>query len=70
MRETNDIWFMVFLIQKGFDIKSYENQHRTKIRCFFDIELEQWKQFKLEYSKSDIFKIKETVIRIKELGKA
>lgn len=67
MKETTDIWFASFLLNKGHKIADFElvGKHRGKYK--FNITDEEWKQFKLEYISSDIKKLEELHKQLKDL---
>lgn len=66
--KTTDLFFMAFLIHKGYEIKKYEVIGKGKISCQFDITDENWKLLKLEFNNSEASKLKQTIEQLKDLA--
>lgn len=56
--KTHDLWFYSFLRLKGFDAIDYIRIDKGKAEFIFEINDDEWKKLKLEFSKSDISKVK------------
>jgi len=67
LKSTTDIWFGSFLRMKGFNVKNYEVISKGRGKYFFDVEMELWKQLKLEFDSSEISKLKLHQIALKDL---
>jgi len=67
-KSSTDVWFIAFLMNKGFKIKSYTVLHNHKVKCFFDIKEEEWQKLKLEFNNSELVKFKGLIDQIKDLG--
>jgi hypothetical protein len=68
MQNTTDVWFIAFLMDKGFKIDGYSKISRGKVDCRFAIDDKTWNDLKLEYNNSDLPKWKALVGRAKDLG--
>lgn len=67
MKSTTDIWFASYLLYKGFELADFEVIKRGKGSYTFDITDEEWKDFKLDFSKSETNAIKSHHIALKDL---
>jgi len=68
MKSSQDVWFISFLKMQGREIHHYEVISRGKVKCYFEIEDEEWKRLKLEFNKSEISKYKSIIESIKDLS--
>jgi uncharacterized protein YicC (UPF0701 family) len=68
MKSTTDVWFIAFLMNNGYKISKYDVINRGKVKCFFDIEDDEWKKVKLDFNQSDIIKFKGLIEQIKDLA--
>ena len=66
--KTTDLFFMAFLIQKGYTVSKYEVIGKGKISCEFEITNDEWKSLKLEFNNSDASKIKQIIEQLKDLA--
>lgn len=66
--KTTDLFFMAFLIHKGYEIKKYDVISKGRISCQFDISDEIWKDLKLEFNNSEASKLKQTIEQLKDLA--
>lgn len=68
-QSTKDLWFASFLMLKGYTVSNYEILSANKIKgiFYFDINLEDWTKYKLEFSESDISKVKYFQEQLKDL---
>ena len=64
---TSDIWFASYLLYKGYKLLNFEVTQRGKGTYSFDINHEEWKQLKLEFSRSETNSIKAQHIALKDL---
>lgn len=58
MKSTTDLWLASFLMLKGYKVADFKQKERGRGSFEFDIEEEQWKELKMEFSHSDVTKIK------------
>jgi hypothetical protein len=68
MKSSQDVWFISFLKIKGHQMTKYEVIGRGKVKCYFDISDDDWKDLKLEFNKSEISLYKSTIEAIKDLA--
>lgn len=68
MKSSQDVWFISFLKLKGYEIHHYDVISRGKVKCYFDIPDEEWKNLKLEFNKSEISKYKTIIDGLKDLA--
>lgn len=68
MKSSQDVWFISFLKIKGHHMTKYEVIGRGKVKCYFDISDDDWKDLKLEFNKSEISLYKSTIEAIKDLA--
>ena len=67
MKSTSDIWFSAYLKSKGYEITDFTLIAKGKARYSFNIDEERWKKEKFEFLKSDISKLKQTMVELKDL---
>jgi len=67
-KSSTDVWFISFLKIKGHSIANYDVIGRGKVKCYFDIDDEKWKNLKLEFNKSEISLYKSTIESIKDMA--
>lgn len=68
MKESTDVWFIAFLMSNGIKIESYVVLNNKKVKCFFKLTEEQWKEYKLKFNNSELVKYKTLIEQIKDLG--
>lgn len=68
MKSTSDVWFMAFLMSKGYKIEKYSVIMRGKIRADFTFTDDQWKDLKLEFQNSELVKFKSYIEQLKDLS--
>lgn len=68
LKNTTDVWFIAFLMNKGHQITKYEVISRGKISCYFNINDNDWRDLKLEFNNSELIKFKALIQQIKDLG--
>jgi hypothetical protein len=68
LKSSSDVWFCSFLINKNHQIHKYDVIDRGKVRCYFDVPEDKWKELKLEFNSSELAKHKQTIEMIKDLG--
>lgn len=68
MKQSTDVWFCAYLINKGLVIKEYSVIARGKISCRFDISDNDWQKYKLEFHNSEISKFKSIIDKLKDLA--
>ena len=66
--KTTDLFFMAFLINKGYSVKKYDVIAKGKISCYFEIADEDWKSLKLEFNSSEASKLKQIIEQLKDLA--
>jgi len=65
--KTTDIWFASFLQLRGYTVGNFEMVSRGR-GCFdFDLNPEEWKEMRLEFNSSEISKIKQIQLSLKDL---
>jgi hypothetical protein len=67
MKETTDLWFMAFLVFKGHKIIKFEMLNTNKLKCYFDLQNEDWIKIRTEFVNSEQMKFKMYIEQIKEL---
>ena len=68
MKNSTDIWFCAFLLLKEKKIEKFDVISRGKVRCYFMLSDDEWKNLKLEFNHSDHIKFKSLVEQIKDLS--
>lgn len=68
MKNTSDVWFMAFLMSKGYKIEKYQVIARGRIRAEFSFSEIQWQELKLEFNNSELIKYKALIDQLKDLG--
>lgn len=68
MKFTTDIWFAAFLLSKSYVIKTYDVISKNRVKCNFEISESTWQELKLEYSNSEVAKIRTLVEKVKDLS--
>jgi hypothetical protein len=64
---TTDIWFASFLQLKGYQLSNFSILNRGKGSFDFVISEEEWKTMHLAFNSSDISKIKQIQLSLKDL---
>lgn len=64
---TTDIWFASFLQLKGYTLSNFSILNRGKGSFDFIISEEEWKNMHLAFNSSDISKIKQIQLSLKDL---
>lgn len=67
MKSSSDVWFCAYLMSLGFKIEKYDTIDRGRVKCYFNISDEKWKECKLNFNNSDIIKFKGLIEQIKDL---
>jgi len=67
-KASTDVWYIAFLLKKKHEIARYDVFGSHKIKCYFDIDEETWKNLKLEFSKSDLSEYKMIIDKLKDLA--
>jgi len=67
MNRTKDLWFASFLLLKGYVVQRYNVISTHKGEFFFDIEEEEWTNLKLQFSNSEVSKVKYYQEKLKDL---
>lgn len=68
MKSTSDVFFSAFLLSKGLKLAKYDVIDRGKVRCYFDLTDDQWKDYKIKFNNSEISSIKQHIQAIKDLA--
>lgn len=68
MKASTDIWFCAFLMYRGEKIHKYDALGRGKVKCYFQVEEQQWAQYKLDFNNSEFIKFKGLIEQVKDLG--
>jgi len=68
LQSSTDIWFIAFLMSKGKQIIKFEKLGRGKVKCYFELNDEEWSALKLEFNNSDLIKFKGLVEQVKDLS--
>ena len=64
---TTDLFFAAFLKLKGYELGDFQVIGRGKGKYKFNISDEDMKKLKLEFSQSDISKIKQIIETLKDM---
>ena len=67
MKNTTDIWFASWLQVKGYKLKDFTVKSRGKGSYTFEITDDQWKNEKLDFSNSEVSKVKTSFSGLKDL---
>lgn len=68
MKKTSDIWFITYLVKMGHNFTDYELDYKNRIIAVFSFDDETWKKLRMEYNRSEMFEIRNIVMKIKALG--
>ncbi len=68
LKDTTDVWFVAFLMHKGYKISKYDVITKGKVKCYFDISDSNWKELKLEFNNSDLSQFKSLIDKVKDLS--
>jgi hypothetical protein len=55
-------------MSKNVQIAKYDIMERGKVRCYFNLTEDQWKDYKLEFNNSEIIKFKSFIDQLKDLA--
>ena len=67
-QSSTDIWFVAFLMHKGHQIVKFDKLGRGKVKCYFNLNDEEWSALKLEFNNSELIKFKGLVEQVKDLS--
>lgn len=67
LKASTDVFFSAYLLSKGIKLAKYEVIDRGRVRCFFSLNDDEWKQFKVDFNNSEISDIKQHIAKIKDL---
>lgn len=65
--KTTDIWFASFLQLKGVQLLNFSILSKGRGSFDFQLTEEEWRTFRLEFNNSDISKIKQIQLSLKDL---
>jgi len=65
--KTTDIWFASFLQLKGVKLSNFTIIGKGKGSFDFCLTEDEWRKFRLEFNDSDISKIKQIQLSLKDL---
>ena len=65
--KTTDIWFASFLQLKGVQLLNFSILSKGRGSFDFKLTEEEWRTFRLEFNNSDISKIKQIQLSLKDL---
>lgn len=65
---TTDVWFASFLIHKGYQVKTFDKLGPGKVKFYFDLTEDEWKQMKLDFNNSELVKFKSIIGQLKDLS--
>jgi hypothetical protein len=68
LKNSSDVWFIAFLLDKNCSIVKYDVMDRGRVRCYFSLNDKEWQDYKLEFNNSEIIKFKAIIERIKDLA--
>lgn len=68
MKKTGDIWFITYLVKSGHNFTDYELDYKNRIIAVFAFDDATWKKLRMEYNQSEMFEIRNIVMKIKALG--
>jgi hypothetical protein len=66
-KETTDLFFAAYCVINGHKVIDFSKLSVRKGKFIFDIADEDYKKLKLEFTRSDISKIKQTIEELKDL---
>lgn len=66
-RETTDLFFAAYLVVKGFKVVDFIKVMPRKGKFIFEIKDEEYKTLKLDFTQSEVSKIKQTIEELKDL---
>ena len=68
LKNSTDIWFCAYLQLQGIKLAKYDVEGRGKVRCYYDVTDDEWKQLRLDFNNSDVSRYKTAVESIKDLA--
>lgn len=68
LKNSSDVWFVAFLMNKACQIVKYDVMERGRVRCYFSLSDKEWQDYKLQFNNSDVIKFKSLIEQIKDLG--
>lgn len=68
MKKSTDVWFCAFLMFNGKQLESYDVISRGKVECHFNVSEDEWKQYKIDFNKSEFIKFKGLIDQLKDLA--
>lgn len=68
LKECDNIYVVAFLSDRGVDFKDYGIKRKNLVVCYYELSDEEWRRWKLEYSKSEFSKVEQAVKKVMSLG--
>lgn len=68
LKSSTDVFFSAYILSKNIKLAKYEVIDRGRVRCYFDLTEDQWKQLKIDFNNSEISDVKQYIAKIKDLA--
>ena len=68
MKFTRDLWFASFLVDKGFNVEDIKIIDERRSEFGFNIDNDQWRNFKLDFVNSHESRIKYNIEKLKDMA--
>lgn len=67
MKGVTDLYFAAYLIISGYIVKDYQNVTERRLKFFFEIDDDKYKEMRIAFASSEASKIKQTIEELKDL---
>ena len=67
LQKTKDLWFASFLSIKGVEPIDYKLLPNNRGEYYYDVDIDEWKSYKLEFRDSTVSKVKYIQETLKDL---
>lgn len=68
MKRTTDLWLTTYIMLQGVPLADYNKIGPRKVEFVFDLPDDKWKEYKLNYLKSDYAKFEQEMAKLRELN--
>ena len=68
MKTTTDLWLASYILMQGESLHDYKKLGHRKVEFVFNLGAEAWKNYKLQYLKSDFAKFEQEMSKLRELS--
>ena len=68
LKSTTDVWLAAFLQKSGHQLVKYDIVQRGKVKFYFDLDEDTWRDHKVEFHNSELSEYKNAIAQLKDLA--